>query len=511
MVIACGGSERIESPSSAGIATSKPAPTAIPKPDPTATSKPAPTAIPKPAPTATSKPAPTAIPKPAPTATSKPAPTVTPKPDPTQESTLDTDLIKRRSKIPFPFSIPRTDFTPPSIEGRFSELLESAFTKALKTEFEAHNEKMGISAAIYKAGKGWSGTVGYANSTTLMTTDIPLRLMSTSKTYLGALVLTQITEGLYSLDDKVSTLLSAHDGYKSLDKTIIPDVTIRKLLTMRSGVLGTHGDSGKMNSFRVMSDQNWDPVDTLDLATTPAEASGTYKYSPIMNSYLLALIAEEKGNNDILTLYQTKLLNSININVGLLPLTDPPTNLAKAYADRSNYGGSDGFGDLGEIEVYTSYGLDYHKVDGRLSWAGAGIVSTPSSVARWGYELMSPNGIAVSSDVRTKLTESFVDEWVSMTETRQKYGFHLMLTEHELADGTLVLSYGHPGGGSGFGSGLFYVPSLDISISIIANSEIQQLLGACTDPNKGASTQRELLSPISCIVTDFLQTLMPNN
>ena len=120
-------------------------------------------------------------------------------------------------------------------------------------------------------------------------------------------------------------------------------------------------------------------------------------------------------------------------------------------------------------------------------------------------------GIAVSSEVRAKLTESFVDEWVSMTDPRQKYGFHLMLTEHELSDGTLLVSYGHPGGGSGFSSGLFYVPSLDISISIIANSEIQQLLGACADVSKGGSAQRKGLSPISCIVIDILETFVANN
>ena len=331
--------------------------------------------------------------------------------------------------------------------------------------------------------------------------------MSISKTYLGALILTQITDGLYSLDDRVSNLLSNHDGYQSLDKTIIPDVTIRDLLTMRSGVLGTFSDSGRMESFNLMANPKWEPVDTLVLAKTPAETPGQYKYSPIVNSFLLGLVAEEMGDNDLLSLYHTKLLNSININVGLLPLTDTPSNLAKAYATRSNYGGSDGFGDLTEIEAYTSNGLDYHKVDGRLSWAGAGIISTPSSVAHWGYELMSPNGSAVSSEVRTKLTESFVDEWITMTETRQKYGFHLILTEHKLSDGSVLFSYGHPGGGSGFGSSLFYVPSLDISIAIMANSEINYLTGACVDPSKGGSRPGQVLSPISCIVLDFLDTL----
>ena len=423
---------------------------------------------------------------------------------------FEKELSNRRSKIPVTFEISSVDLISPSPKERFEESVESAFEKALKTEFEAHTEKMGISAAVYKNGKGWTGVAGLAKPEIPMTANTPLRLMSVSKTYLGALILTQITNGLYSLDDKVSVLLSNHDAYQSLDKNIIPDVTIRQLLTMRSGVKGTYKDSGKAETFKLMANPNWEPVYTLALALTPSETPGQYEYSPIVNSYLLGLVAEEMGDNDLLTLYHTKLLDSININVGLLPLTDPPSNLAKAYANRSNYGGLAGFGDLTEIELYTSYGLDFHKVDGRMSWAGAGIISTPSSMARWGYEVMSPNGIAVSSEVRTKLTESFVDEWISLTELRQKYGFHWILTEHELSDGRLLFSYGHPGGGSGFGAALFYVPSLDTSISIIANTEINKLWGACADPSKG-SPRTGQHSPISCIVLDFLETLVGIN
>ena len=478
-----------------------PAATATPIP-PTATPIP-PTATPIP-PTATPIP-PTATPIP-PTATPIPptATVVPPTATPTKE------LSSRRSKIPVTFDISSVDLIPPSPKERFEESVESAFEQALKTEFEAHTEKMGISVAVYKDGKGWTGVAGFDQPGILMTPNTPLRLMSVSKTYLGALILTQITNGLYSLDDKVSSLLSNHDSYQSLDTNVIPDVTIRQLLTMRSGVKGTHRDSGKVETFKLMANPTWEPVDTLARALTWAETPGQYEYSPIVNSYLLGLVAEEMGNNDLLTLYQTELLNAININVGLLPVTDPPSDLAKAYADRSKYGGSGGFGDLTEIDLYTSYGLDFHKADGRLSWAGAGIVSTPSAMARWGYEVMSPNGSAVSPEVRTKLTESFVDEWISLTEVRQKYGFHWILTEHELSDGTLLFSYGHPGGGSGFGTALFYVPSLDTSISIMANTEINYLWGACADPDKGGP-RRGQYSPISCIAVDFLETLSKTN
>ena len=66
---------------------------------------------------------------------------------------------------------------------------------------------------------------------------------------------------------------------------------------------------------------------------------------------------------------------------------------------------------------------------------------------------------------------------------------------------------GKPGGGSGFGTALFYVPSLDTSISIMANTEINKLWGACADPSKGGPRIGQH-SPISCIVLDLLEILI---
>jgi CubicO group peptidase (beta-lactamase class C family) len=406
---------------------------------------------------------------------------------------------------------PAPDFTS-SVDGSFSAAVSSAFSKVLKSEFEAASEKMGISAAVYKPGKSWSEAIGLAEEGTLMTPDTPLRLMSTSKTFLAALVLSQIEDGLYSLDDRVSTLLPDHTSYKSLDVSVIPDATIRDLLLMRAGILGEHGDSGKESSFLVMASPNWEPVDTLRLLSKPAGPPGIYQYSPIANSYLLGLIAEEMGDSDLLTLYRTKLVDPLNIKIGLLPVTETPPSLANGFAERSNYGGQLGFGDVTKIEVYASYGLDYQQADGRLSWAGAGVISTPTNIARWVYELMSPNGSAVSPEVTTKLTESFVDEWITMTESRQKYGFHAVSTEHYLNDGRMILSYGHPGGGSGFASSILYVPSLDIGISMIANTEINYVTGSCERTPEGGGAQLKYgLNPMSCIALGFLEALIGDN
>ena len=512
LTVSCSGGSDTET---AQVATSSPTATVE---QPTSTPTPTPTQVPPtPTPTPTQVlPTPTPTPTPVPTATPSPTPTPTPTQVPSTAipvlPTPTATAMPRRTNLQSLAKDPAPDFTSSSLEGSFSASVSLALSMALESEFEATSEKMGISAAVYKPGKSWSEAVGLAAEGIPMTPDTPLRLMSTSKTFLAALVLKQIEDGLYSLDDRISTLLPNHSSYQSLDVSVIPDATIRDLLLMRAGILGEHGDSGGMESFRVMADPNWEPVDTLQLFTKPARAPGEYQYSPIANSYLLGLVAEEMGNSDLLTLYRTELVTPLNIKIGLLPVTESPPSLAKSYAERSLYGGQPGFGDITNIEIYTSYGLDYHQADGRLSWAGAGIMSTPTNIARWVYELMSPNGSAVSPEVTTKLTESFVDEWIVMTESRQKYGFHATLTEHYLNDGRTILSYGHPGGGSGFASSILYVPSLDLGISIIANTEINHVTGSCESTSAGGGPKLKYgLNPMSCIALSFLETLIGDN
>ena len=80
-----------------------------------------------------------------------------------------------------------------------------------------------------------------------MTVNTPLEIKSTSKTFMSALILDQIDDGMYSLSDTLSTVLADHPGYDSIEKDRInPDVTIAELLSMTSG-LNTYHMSAKIS------------------------------------------------------------------------------------------------------------------------------------------------------------------------------------------------------------------------------------------------------------------------
>ena len=110
-------------------------------------------------------------------------------------------------KQPIAPPTPTTFATSTNYEAFPSNLL-SAFKAAVDLEFAAAPEKAGISVAVYTDGTLWAYATGQADETIAMTTRTPLFISSTSKTFLSALILTQLESGLYKLTDSLGTVLS---------------------------------------------------------------------------------------------------------------------------------------------------------------------------------------------------------------------------------------------------------------------------------------------------------------
>ena len=386
----------------------------------------------------------------------------------------------------------------------FNSDLQYAFSTALTNEFNSvSGDKMGISVAVYQNGKLWSMTQGMATIDRPLYVETPFAVMSTSKTFLSALILSQIEKGLYHLDDRSSELLSGIAGFESLDKNIFPDRSVEELLLHRSGLAGRA--SKAPGSKEVMAMPNWHPMDTLNLVTDSAGPTGSFAYRNT-NSWLLGLIAENQTGKDLNTLYQNELLNPLSIQAGLRPHITTPEGFANPHAIQSRYSNIEGgFGDLTLNSEYVDAGLDFIQADARLSWSGSGMVSTAESMAVWGYELYSENGRAVSDSVRSQLLNSFNGELVDFAGTldEYQYGYHISKKEHTLRDGSIVLTYGHPGGGAGSASRLYYAPSLDLAVSVLANSEIDKTsIGTCGNLRAGDYT-----NPMECFARDIFEEL----
>ena len=347
--------------------------------------------------------------------------------------------------------------------------------------------KAGMAVAVFTDGFLWTYAVGDASETAPMTTSTPTLIRSTSKTIESALILDLIQDGQFQLTDSLESVLSAHPDYSLLDQTKINvAVTVHDLLSMRSGIRNFASGADEANNLDllwVVMKPSWKPVDTLGLIKDPWVEPGEYEYSD-SNNYLLGMIAELHSGKDLPVLYRERFFNPLNIAAVLLPDEPVPEGTARPYTDLSYWGGS-GFGDMVEWDAI-QYGNTpdiWYEQDARLSWATAGIVSTPANIARWGYELYSDNGSAISEQSRSILLNSFNDEIISLGGLLQQYGYFVAKRSFPLDDGTSLSVVGHPGGGAGYTSGFFYSSSLDISISILSNSNLEYARreGGCSE------------------------------
>jgi D-alanyl-D-alanine carboxypeptidase len=382
-------------------------------------------------------------------------------------SSKNQPLKKAEPKASNPTPTSMVDFESTSVYKPFSAELETQFRDAIDDRFYEYTEKAGISAAVYKNGYLWKYANGDASSSAPMTVGTPTLIRSSSKSFIAGLVLKQIDDGLYSLSDTLDKILSDNDVYKTLDKSVInPMVTIEELLNMTSGIQEKkeYGDDEEYNdAFNALQiNQNWEPVDSLQLATVKFKTPGQYEYSNT-NTLLLGVIAEHAGGQNLNQLYKTELFDPFDVVALLLPRDDAPTSTARPHGE--GWSGT-GFGDI----LATSYLQDeWYLATGRTTWNAAGIITTPENMARWAYELFSAEGSVLSSKARATLLESFTGPLIQIGAADQQYGYHSTKREISLSNMT-IFAYGHPGSGGGYTSEFYYSPELDLSLSIQLNS-----------------------------------------
>ena len=199
--------------------------------------------------------------------------------------------------------------------------------------------------------------------------------------------------------------------------------------------------------------------------------------------------ADSRRTRPIAALYRHTFLDPLGITGIILPeegipwhpdifsdqgdqLTVP--SIAMPYGDLSSW--SSGFGNIVQAAPFE---FGYYIVgQGRIRWACCGIVSTPENMARWAYELYSPNGSAISESAQVHLLNSFSNKRVPDWGDKDIYGYFVAKRTFQLPSSRVVTAYGHPGGGGGYSSFMRYSPELDLSISILANSELK-FRGAC--------------------------------
>lgn len=357
----------------------------------------------------------------------------------------------------------------------FKDSTKAAFTAAVDSSFSAATYKRGISVAVYKKGlHTWTYSSGYSDGNmgtavgTAMTDSTPAYAYSITKTFMSALVLTQIENGLYSLNDTVEDLLSSHADYSSFNfSRINKNATVAQLLKHTSGMPDY---ASNVAGLIPMCDPaaSWKPADIITgIVNANFSASnwtnGVFEYSNT-NYVLLGMIAEHKGKKNLNTLLSSTFFSKIGIDAVLAPQDSVPSLIAHPYDDAVIFGLGAPLGSFTDFSIAimaVDPSYNYYTGVGRGTWAAGGIIATAEDLAKWGYELYDEYGDAVTSTVRDSIKNSAADDG--------DYGYGVSYNDFTYNDGTEGSKYGHGGSAPGYKTLLRYETREGLSVAIITN------------------------------------------
>jgi len=234
--------------------------------------------------------------------------------------------------VPPTYALGRFPSFPP---GSFPEPTAAALQAVLDVSV-AKDMFTGVTAAVIVANRGnWAGAAGSMDGVPL-TEDSRLPTHSAGKNIVAAQILQLAEEGRVALDDRASDHLPPELGFFDAN-----GATVRQLLEMRSGIPDLHEEANLYPAEQVSN-----VVEVFRDLPDPTVPPGTRVHYASTNYVLLGTMIEQ--------VFRPK------------PLSD---------ALRS-----------GVLDHPGLEGLDY-TVENALAADGWGVETTPSSLARWGYEL----------------------------------------------------------------------------------------------------------------------------
>ena len=268
---------------------------------------------------------------------------------------------------------------PPFPEGPLLPSVRAELHAAIDAAVEG-GTFLGVSAAVIEADLGsWAGAVGSAEGTPLSPrTRTPTH--SSGKTIVAAEVLRLAEEGLLTLDGRASEHLPPE--LQSFDAN---GASIRQVLGMRSGIPGLRESTPEGSYYP--AERAASIVEVFEKLPRSRRAPGGGPEYASTNYILLGVIIEHISGR---------------------PLADA------LHSDVLAISALDGF-------TYT--------VEDALASDGWGVLATPASLARWGYELYG--GSVLSDDSLLEMTD-FRGEW---------YGLGVM----DLSGDYGTLAVGHEG------------------------------------------------------------------
>ncbi len=297
----------------------------------------------------------------------------------------------------------------------------------------------GLSVAVrLSSGETWTGVSGFASlqPDEPVTNETPFAVASITKTFVTALILGLVDEGVLSLDDPLSDFLPDFPRARR--------ITLRQLLEHTSGVFNFFESPRYVQEVFGDRTRRWTFDEILGFVATPYCTPGTCFHYSNTNFVLLGRVAEVATGKPLHTELRRRFFDPL----GLARTVFQPDERTPRDAAHGHLAYAGGFIDhTGRSRVIP------HLSAATVAWAAGAVVSTPSDLARWasalyGGEILTPESTAQMLTFRP----------------RDDYGLG---TRTQIFRGRVAV--GHLGGIRGFENAMWHFPDEGVTIVMLSD------------------------------------------
>ena len=317
-----------------------------------------------------------------------------------------------------------------TIENKLQNILDAGISK--------YNVP-GVSAAvIFPNEKKWIGVSGVSHDTVAIKPEMLFAIGSITKTFVAALTLKLVEEGVLSLNDPLSKWLPS---YPHIDSA----VTIRQLLNHTSGIYMFWSNQKIWDDLKKDRTKIWTPEEVLSYIKEPYFPPGEgYRYSNT-NYLLMAMIIEKVTGSNLSTEFREWFWKPLSIENAYLSIQEEiPDNQAHVFGDYFNNDGSN--------RDLTYLPRASHE---SITFGSAGLFMTAEDLARWCYALFEGQ----------ILNQQSMNEMLDMN--KNNYGLGVERFGKSIGYGKEAL--GHSGANIGTSVYMVHLPDHHFSVVVMIN------------------------------------------
>jgi len=344
---------------------------------------------------------------------------------------------------------------------RFQETLDRIHHEAQATE--AHFP--GATAAfILPDGRVFGCASGYSDVELGIPLTAEMRMPSGSigKTYVAAVVLSLVHDGVLDLDRRISTWLGEEDWFDRLPNG--PDITLRMLLNHSSGLVDhvfdvpAFGEAAEAMLSGAEPDRYFTPRELVEfvLDREPLFPAGQGFHYTDTGYILVGMIIEKATGSTYYEELEKRILEPLHLRLTVPQDRRRVPDLAQGYAVR----GAELLGV--PSKVVEDGALVFNPL---TEWTGGGLFNNPQDLVRWAKALYE--GDAMEGDYLTDLLGSAVATGADRPD--QSYGLGVAISQTPF--GT---AYGHSGFFPGYLSFMRYFPDHQIAVALQINTDAGQ-------------------------------------